>query len=232
MRLYSQVITNVETSEPVVALTFDDGPHPVYTPQVLKVLKKHGAKASFFMIGESAHRYPHVVRQVAEEGHAIGNHTWAHINLTRVRSRYKRLRLMLSGAKEVRPYCLRLFRPPYGAHNKQILLDAFILRCKTILWSASAQDWVLQEPEEIAQKIITRVSGGDIFLLHDAIIDRKEPTDITDRSFMIEGLDRALACLKDRIRFETLPVLLKIGRPVSKWPLNRLATKPAMNGQL
>lgn len=232
MRMYSPVITHVETPEPVVALTFDDGPHPVYTPKVLEVLKKHGAKATFFMIGESAHRYPHVVRQVAESGHAIGNHTWAHVNLTRVGSRIERLRLMRSGAKEVKPYCLRLFRPPYGAHNKQILLDAFILRCKTILWSASAQDWVLQEPEEIAQKIISRVSGGDIFLLHDAIIDRKEPTDITDRSFMIEGLDKALACLKGRVRFETLPVLLKVGKPVSKWPLNNPGTKPAMNGQL
>jgi peptidoglycan-N-acetylglucosamine deacetylase len=229
MRMYSPVITNVETPEPVVALTFDDGPHPVYTQRVLEVLKKHGAKATFFMIGESARKHPHVVRQVAEGGHAIGNHTWTHVNLTKVGSRIERLRLMRSGAKEIEPFCLRLFRPPYGAHNKKILLDAFILRCKTILWSASAQDWILQEPEEIAQKIITRVSGGDIFLLHDAIIDRKEPTEITDRGFMIEGLDSALSCLKSKMRFETLPVLLKAGRPVSKWPLNTPATKPAMN---
>ena len=220
MLMYSNVITNVETHDSVAALTFDDGPHPVYTPRVLSILEKHGAKATFFMIGESASKYPHIVKKVIEGGHAIGNHTWTHLNLTRINSRIRRLKSMWSCAKALNPYCQKIFRPPYGAHNKKILSDAFLFRYKTILWCASAQDWTLQGPEEIARKIIDRMTPGTIFLLHDAIVDRKGNEAIKDREPMIDGLDRALAQLSRTIQFVTLPSLLRTGRPVSRWPLN------------
>jgi peptidoglycan-N-acetylglucosamine deacetylase len=218
--MLSRVITNVETQEAAAALTFDDGPHPVYTPRVLDVLTKHGAKATFFMLGESARSHPNVLRRVVDGGHAIGNHTWTHLNLCRVRSRIRRLKLMWDGARAIRPHCRRLFRPPYGAHNRQVLLDASLFRYRTILWCASAQDWTLQGPEEIARKIVDRMTPGTIFLLHDAIVDRKGNEAIEDREPMIEGLDRALAQLSRTIRFVTLPSLLRTGRPVSRWPLN------------
>ena len=218
--MYAPRITHVETKEPVAALTFDDGPHPIYTPRVLSILEKHGASATFFMLGEAAKRYPEIVKMVARGGHVIGNHGWDHTNLLRIRSRLHRLNQLWSCARTTAPYCTRLFRPPYGAHNTKIQLDALILGYKIILWNVSAQDWIPQGSEEIAQKMIDRVTPGSIFLLHDAIYRSHLPASETqtEREPMLDGLDKALAVLKRQIRFVTVPELLRVGRPVCNWP--------------
>src|SRR5690349_436064 len=83
-------VTSVETQEPLVALTFDDGPNPASTPEVLRILAQHGARATFFMVGEAATKYPDLVREVAAGGHAIANHSWNHLSFTRMRSRQRR----------------------------------------------------------------------------------------------------------------------------------------------
>ena len=214
----SDVITHVETSDPVAALTFDDGPHPVYTPRVLNILEKHGARATFFMVGEAASRYPEIVRMVARAGHVIGNHSWNHPDLPSIRSRLRRLKQMWACARATAPYCKRLFRPPYGSQNGQIRFDALIFGYKVILWSVSAQDWIPQGSEEIAQKMIDRVKPGSIFLLHDAICGSNLPETPWDRGPMLDGLEMALAVLKRQIRFVTVSELLRAGRPVSNWP--------------
>ena len=169
-----KVITHVQTRAQVAALTFDDGPHPVSTPQVLDILEKFEARGTFFMIGQRAKQYPRIVRMVARAGHAVGNHSWHHANLTDIKSRWRRLKQLLACARATAPYHKRIFRPPYGAHNGSILLDAVLLRYKVILWSASAQDWTAQGSEEIAQKMISRIVPGGIFLLHDAISSEKK----------------------------------------------------------
>lgn len=211
-------ITHVETRDPIAALTFDDGPHPVNTPRVLNILDKYGAKATFFMVGEAANRYPKAVKLVAKAGHAIGIHSWNHQNLTNVHSRFSRLKQMIACERATIPYCKRLFRPPYGAHNSQIRIDALILRYKIILWNVSAQDWLHQGPEDIAHKIIDRMTPGTIFLLHDAIYKSTMTEPQLDRGPMLDGLEIALTELKKRLRFVTVPDLLRSGRPVSKWP--------------
>lgn len=220
MRMWPTAITHVETRDSVAALTFDDGPHPVYTPRVLSILEKHGASATFFMVGEAASRYPEIVRMVARAGHVIGNHSWNHQNLTTIRSRYRRLKQMWACARATAPYCKRLFRPPYGAQNSQIRLDALLFRYKVIMWSVSVQDWMPQGPEKIAQKMIDRVTPGSIVLLHDAIYRSHLPASETqsDRQPMLEGLEMALAALKRQTRFITVPELLRSGRPVGNWP--------------
>ena len=211
------VITHVETRDPVAALTFDDGPHPVYTPRVLSILEKHGASATFFMVGMSARRYPKIMRSVAKAGHVIGNHSWDHPNLTQIRSRLSRLKQMRACAKAAAPHCKRLFRPPFGMENTQIRIDALLFRYKVILWNVSAQDWMPQGSEEIAHKMITRVTPGSIFLLHDAICGGGPDTKL-EREPMLDGLEMALAVLKRKIHFITIPELLRAGRPVSNWP--------------
>jgi peptidoglycan-N-acetylglucosamine deacetylase len=211
-------ITNVETRDPVAALTFDDGPHPVYTPRVLGVLNNHGAKATFFMVGEAAIKYPDIVRMVVRAGHVIGNHSWNHINLTEIRSRLRRLKQLWGCARATAPHCSRLFRPPHGGLNDQIRFDALIFRYKVILWSASAQDWIPQGSEEIAQKMVERITPGSIFLLHDAIYRSHLPKTQWDREPMLDGLDRALSALKQKVHFVTVPELLRAGRPVCNWP--------------
>lgn len=215
-------LTNVETEDPVTALTFDDGPHPVYTPQVLRILEKHGARATFFMVGESASRYAEIVKDVARAGHVIGNHSWDHPNLTKVPSRLNRLKQMWNCARATAPYCQRLFRPPFGAQNAQVRFDARLFAYKLILWNVSAQDWTLQDSEEIAEKMINRVKPGSIFLLHDAIYPyagSEVAEEISDRVPMLKGLDMALSTLKQQVRFVTVPELLRAGKPVSNWPI-------------
>lgn len=216
------IITNVETDKPVAALTFDDGPHPVYTPRLLNILEKHKVKATFFMVGEAARRYSEVVRMVGKAGHTIGNHSWSHQNLTRIDSRPHRLKWLLASLWVTIPYCKRLFRPPYGAHNDKVLFDAFLLRYKVILWSASAQDWIPQGADEIAQKLIDRIVPGSIFLLHDAIYRSHLPAAETllDRRPMLDGLDTALTKLKRDMNFVTVLELLKTGRAVGNWPID------------
>ena len=219
MQNQPKLITNVETQEPLVALTFDDGPHPEHTPRVLQVLEKYHAKATFFMVGEAARKYPELVRKVAEAGHAIGNHSWNHPFLPRVHSRFRRLQQIWSCGRALAPYGQKLFRPPFGAQNDQVLFDAKLLRYRVIMWNVSAQDWVPQHSDEIAQKMINRLKPGNIFLLHDTICDSKAPETDFDREPMIQGLDQAISFLNSRIHFVTVPALLLAGKPVSNWPI-------------
>jgi len=218
LRMCPAAITHIETRDPVAALTFDDGPHPVFTPLVLSILEKHSVKATFFMLGVAARRYPKIVRMVSNAGHVIGNHSWDHQSLTGIRSRLQRLNQMWACQRATAPYYNRLFRPPFGAQDSQIRVDALLLGYKIILWSESAQDWISQESEEIARKIKDRVIPGSIFLLHDAIHDSLESEASWDRRPMINGLDMALSILKDQIHFVTIPELIKYGHPVSNWP--------------
>jgi len=218
MEIYPKLITNVETQEYVAALTFDDGPHPLYTPLVLDILAKHKAKATFFMVGEAASKYPAIVKRVATEGHSIGNHSWNHPNLQKLRFRYSRLKQLWACEHAISPYGKRLFRPPFGMENRQIRIDSALFFYKVILWNTSAQDWVPQHSDEIAHKIYKRAKPGSIFLLHDAIY-ADLADDILDRKPMLDGLEKALSDLRGQIRFVTVPELLQAGKPVCNWPL-------------
>ena len=222
--MYLAPITNVETDKNVVALTFDDGPSPIYTPEVLNILNKYSIRATFFLVGEAAKEHPDLVKSIAENGHEIGNHAWNHLNLTRVKSRCSRLMQLWRCKQATSPYSSRVFRPPFGAHNKKLLNDSAILRYKLILWNVSAQDWIPQSSEDIAKKIIDRCAPGNIFLLHDAIYSSHLPEEETlkDRTPVIVGLDKALEVLCKQYQFLTVTELLKSGKPVCNWPIKKM----------
>ncbi len=217
-RMCPDPVTHVETRHPAVSLTFDDGPHPAYTRRLLKILEENNAKATFFMVGEAAEKYPELVKTAAKAGHAIGNHSENHMNLCQVPSPFLRIKHLIACRKKLSPYGGKLFRPPFGAFNDQIKLDALLMGYKIILWNASAQDWVLQKPEEIEQKIIDRLAPGTIFLLHDSMYHRFPGMEPNDRGTMLDGLEKALKKIKDKFEFVTVPQLIRYGRPVCHWP--------------
>jgi len=115
-------ITHVATPDPVAALTFDDGPNPKFTPCLLDILEKHKARATFFMLGENAQRYPQLVQRVARAGHAIGNHSWNHPEFPSITGRERRAQIRRC-AKAIAPHGQRLFRPPYGYQNIASCID-------------------------------------------------------------------------------------------------------------
>lgn len=155
----------------VAAITFDDGPHPEFTPRLLDTLKERDIKATFFMVGRNAAAYPAIVRRMAEEGHEVANHTWAHPMLTSygnegMDSQLRRAHDAIVKGCGIAPL---LYRPPYGAvrlGQRRTIQERF--GYPTILWDVDPLDW---QPPRSVQKVYDRVlqniKAGSIVLLHD-----------------------------------------------------------------
>jgi peptidoglycan-N-acetylglucosamine deacetylase len=208
-------VRRVETDEPLVALTFDDGPHPVHTPRLLDVLAHHDARATFFMLGEHARAAPDVVRRAAEDGHAIGNHTLDHPSFPLVGSRERR-RQLRECAAILAPYATRLFRPPYGHESLASHLDALRSGYEVVAWDAHASDWEARDARSMLAQLREQVRPGSIVLLHDAIWPSLRH-EVQDRSEVITAVAMLLEALSPRYRFVTVPVLLEHGRVVRGW---------------
>lgn len=201
-------LTSFATREPVAALTFDDGPHPEFTPRLLEILGKYGARGTFFMVGQSAARHPEIVRQVERAGHAIGNHSWDHPSFPLSSSRERRSQIRK--CEQVLPACAhRIFRPPYGHQNRASRLDAWRLGYDVVTWSIVAEDWLAHEAEWMAERILTTIQPGSIILLHDAIIGSIQNTPQPDRSAMLRTVDIVLDSLRGKFKFLTVPELLR-----------------------
>src|SRR5262249_49636601 len=114
--LLQGTIISVVTREPVAALTFDDGPHPEYTPRLLDILEQYKVHATFFMVGEAAQKHPELVGQVAHAGHTVGNHSLDHPFFPSI-PKHERQRQIRACEQALAPYGRRLFRFPYGAEN-------------------------------------------------------------------------------------------------------------------
>jgi peptidoglycan-N-acetylglucosamine deacetylase len=142
-----------------LALTFDDGPNPAWTPQLLEALAEHHAKATFFMVGRFAQAEPSLVRQVAAAGHLIGNHSWSHPNLAR--SPVHLIREELTRTSDTLAQILgqpvRFFRPPYGARRPATLRIAHELGLLPVTWNAMTSDWVDPSEEHIAGELIAKI---------------------------------------------------------------------------
>lgn len=155
---------------PYVAITFDDGPDPLYTPAILDILAQHNVKATFFMVGRHVEKYPEIARRIVAEGHDIGNHTHTHRSLVplsplRVKEEIIHCEFVIEQVTGKRPH---LFRPPRGVYSqvvRDIVKERNYILC---LWSISSQDWREISSREVASKILSQVCGGDILLFHDS----------------------------------------------------------------
>lgn len=213
-RLKSQFlgsIGSVHTDDSLVALTFDDGPHPDYTPRLLDLLDRYDARATFFMVGKAAEQYPQLVRQVAQAGHTIGNHSWDHASFPLLSGHERRSQIRRC-ARALAPYGERFFRPPYGHQNEASRLDALLLGHEVVTWSALAQDWLDHDVDYMAASVKQRLRPGAIVLMHDAL-HTMEQRRFGDREASFATVERLLVEFKDQYRFVSLTELLRSGRP-------------------
>jgi peptidoglycan/xylan/chitin deacetylase (PgdA/CDA1 family) len=203
-------ITCVATREPVVALTFDDGPDAEYTPRLLDILERYGAHATFFMIGEAAQAHPELVRRVAYGGHAIGNHSWNHPSFPLISGRERRAQIRACAAA-IAPYGQRLFRPPYSEQNVASRIDALLLGYQVVMFDVWSHDWCGGDPETIVRQLERRIHPGSVIMLHDRLFDALDKA-YFDREPMLKAIEIFLDRVDHRFRFITVPELLRHGQ--------------------
>ncbi|WP_425059664.1 hypothetical protein SCACP_02610 [Sporomusa carbonis] len=166
---YGPVFSQVRTNQKLVALTFDDGPHPPYTNQILDILKERQIPATFFVIGQNAAKYPDLVRRIAAEGHQLGNHTYNHIDLLKadrqaIISEIDTTNRVIAG---IIGYAPHVVRPPHGFRDA-VVMDAMAeYNMKVVEWSVSSRDWVNPGVDIIVGRTLGKVKNGSIILLHD-----------------------------------------------------------------
>ena len=160
-----------------IAITFDDGPHPRYTPEILDILAKHGAKATFFAVGVNAETYPHIIRRILAEGHELGNHTYNHYHTQKMECDVLRRDILacsealrkISGSEPL------YFRPPEGVCTEEIK-DLCRERGYTIvMWSIDTRDWAHTPIADIVKNVQKNAADGAIILMHD-FIGKNSPT--------------------------------------------------------
>ncbi len=192
-----------------VALTFDDGPDAIFTPQVLDVLKEYNVQATFFLTGTNCKRYPEIVRRIQAEGHAIGSHSYSHPDLrklaavTAYQTEILSTQTILEGLIGYQP---SFYRPPYGAVTDEQIIYFAQHDLKTINWSIDSFDWDSKQNsvDEITDKIFKCIHEGAIILMHSAGIDR---------SNTVRSLPIIIETLREKgYQFKTIPEMLELSQ--------------------
>ena len=155
-----------KTEKKRIALTFDDGPHPIYTPQMLELLKEEQVPATFFLLGENVELYGDVVKEIAKEGHLIGNHTYHHVAITRVPDETAQEEILMTNEviTEITGEEVSYMRPPFGVWQKNLERKLDVM---PVLWTIDPLDWTTDNEDEIINKVVTQARENDIILLHD-----------------------------------------------------------------
>lgn len=149
-----------------IAITFDDGPHPQYTPEMLAGLKERNVKATFFLLGEAVEKHPEIVKHIHDDGHLIGNHSYKHEQLSKMSmeqacaqvSRTNQLIYDITGEYPA------FLRPPFGDWHDKLDCEVKMIE---VLWDIDTLDWSSQNHAQIVQKAVTDIKEGDIILMHD-----------------------------------------------------------------
>ena len=151
---------------PRIAITFDDGPSAKCTGRLLDGLKERNVKATFFLIGENAEKNPDLVRRIDEEGHLIGNHTYHHVEITKLSDAEaeKEIQDTDDVVYSIIGKHIEYIRPPFGAWQKNLELKMQVM---PVLWTIDPLDWTTENTDEIVNKVVTEANEGDIILMHD-----------------------------------------------------------------
>jgi peptidoglycan-N-acetylglucosamine deacetylase len=206
-RLFGEALT-APRKPGELALTFDDGPNPAWTPRLLDELAGHGIKATFFLLGSRAEAEPELVRRIAAAGHLIGNHSWSHPNLALASGDRVLQELMRTSAliEDLIGAPVRFFRPPFGARRPAVLRIGRQLGMRPVLWNAMTSDWSGRPAEQIAEQLTARIDRLERrgwaanIVLHDG--GHKEPA--ADREVSVAAAGLLAARYKQTHRFVTL----------------------------
>jgi peptidoglycan/xylan/chitin deacetylase (PgdA/CDA1 family) len=190
----------------VVALTFDDGPHAISTPQILDLLDRFEVSATFFLVGKHLEKHPGIAREMVGTSHEIGNHTYSHSLLyvstkNRIRDEIRRTDTLLRNIDGAEP---KFFRPPAGFFTKQVLDIAEHMGYTTVVGDVYPRDPHLPGKEKIVTRVLRRTVPGSIIILHDGGNAQR-----VDRSQTLDALSEIIPSLKDKgFEFLTLSALL------------------------
>lgn len=205
--LFYPTVTHGPRDQRRVALSFDDGPDPLVTPRVLDVLAGAGAHATFFVIGRSLAAQPELARRMVAEGHVLGNHSWQHSRWQNFRFSAWHMREIEHGEQAIRAAGGKppvLYRPPVGLKSGELGQAAYRLGLTLVAWSLHSHDTRLPDAERIAARVLRRIRGGDIVLLHDGhdLPGRRRPHCAEAVRLILAGLrEKELECV-------TIPELL------------------------
>jgi peptidoglycan/xylan/chitin deacetylase (PgdA/CDA1 family) len=154
-----------------LALTFDDGPFPIYTTLLLDTLAQLGVKATFFVTGENVQRYPFLAQAIVQAGHEVANHSYHHPHL--IRMSVAQMTEELASAQEtitaVTGQAPRYFRPPYGEYSADLMRVAHSLGLSTVMWTAGGGDYASPSGEALKAKVLRQADSGGIVLLHEGV---------------------------------------------------------------
>ncbi|WP_284140041.1 MULTISPECIES: polysaccharide deacetylase family protein [unclassified Virgibacillus] len=186
-----KVFWEVDTDDKIVAITFDDGPHPVYTPQILDLLNEYNAKATFFVTGEQAKTHPQLIYREHIEGHEVANHTYHHLSIPKDSKKLQdELYNTSYTIREITGKEPALYRPVGGNYNDLIINTAIDSGYLVVFWSwhQDPEDWKKPGTDKIVNHIKKNITPGDIILLHDSGGDRRQT---------VAALEKVLAFFKE-----------------------------------
>ena len=199
-----QIIWEINTTEKVISLTFDDGPHRKYTPEILDLLKKYDAKATFFVLGANAEKNPDVLLRMYEEGHELANHTYTHPSSKNVPNLMKEIRQTHEVIYSITGYSTKLFRPVEGIYTDD-LIDAVVKEgYKVVMWSwhLDTLDWKNPGVGKIVKFVLDGAKEGNVVLFHDGGGNREQT---------VKALEKILPELQQRgFTFVTVSELMEI----------------------
>lgn len=194
---------NLIKKDKVIALTFDDGPWPTFTTQVLNILKQNNIKATFFVVGQNAKNYPDMLKRIVNDGHTIGNHTWHHwYHHMSPQAAAFEVDKTTNIINEITGVKTTLFRPPGGIMTNGVAAYARSQKYTLVMWSSDSVDYNRPPVARLISNVMSGVGSGGIVLLHDGGGDRVRT---------VQSLPQIISTLKKQgYRFVTVPELLEM----------------------
>lgn len=171
-----------------IALTFDDGPHPVYTEQMLEVLDENHVPATFFLLGQNIEGQEEVVKEIAEKGHLIGNHTYHHVQITGMSTEqaYEEIDQTSRLIEELTGKGTEYVRPPFGTWNTGLESELDLI---PVMWTIDTKDWTTENVDAIVNHVVKNAGENDIILMHDSYKSTVEATERIIKLLKAEGFE-------------------------------------------